>query len=968
MAGSIFVASSLLPLSGAGAGELKYEMPKGTPFDSDPAADHSVTRTFMVYGKDKAGREIPPKTVRITNNSKKTIYPIIRDPNSATATEGGKVGLYDPFDDVGREYRGYIGYKEGEKFYFGLKAGESILVRIPLVFWNGARIGLGTDGQFLVVGTKPDGKDIDQNPLRYRNASKRAIAPAEIDTNPRTKADTIRNGVVMWYRAEVEEAPNDDTEDQLAEWTIRDHTYLKTLGKEIPDSELVTLINYDVSNVDNLYLPVAMQVLDAWVVPQQTIGTNREKWIPGSMPESNGWTGSTDPIETLQDEIRKFTAKSNTYLGEYFGKEKPGWPYYNMPNVENDRNMPMKIPSGANIFAQSPLKNVQSSYKDGINFERDLYMLSSGGTEAISVAIGAEGGEKAGATKFKLSQSEAAKKLTFVKPGLLVTTDGGGVFADGTTVKAVNGREVTLSKALIGPTLGSVPKFARPNSDYAAESMIRLWFSWAEYYRKNWKSKNQQAPTADAQIRGTIAQGSATLEFSKEHPELVEGMAVRGKGLDDAMTEKGVHTGDAVILQIAGDKRSVILSQVAREAGNNEAYTFSPPRELRWTPKAGQPGYPLFTGKLNFPEHEREPSRDPYLFAQKVYLIMASMNQIGEPNNDSVCKYMQDVVGANMGFIFDAPGKASDDGKMVTSMIRDMIKSVLRGVTDFTEYPDAVDASNKHLVWYPDPSKRAGGMPFNVFNLDPFVWFVHVKLGFSGYGFSVDDDTADIGAGGANHLQISVAGPKGLDNPHEWTIQAPFGPLTDVPCRYSGPDDKVWAPGTIANVSPTQDKNVLITTQGACNMRDGDLVTIDQVGGTIRINDTFKVRHAKKESFEIVDQKTDKPIPFTGTYTAKTGRFGAPKQPYIDTGSDLARVFHRVTDDDALRTFQGTLVTVNGVSQNGKGVKFRVQRKGDSKEGHLILNTPLTNADGSPLIGGTYKFDFSGTASKEKKP
>ena len=71
-----------------------------------------------------------------------------------------------------------------------------------------------------------------------------------------------------------------------------------------------------------------------------------------------------------------------------------------------------------------------------------------------------------------------------------------------------------------------------------------------------------------------------------------------------------------------------------------------------------------------------------------------------------------------------------------------MIKSVLRGVSDFTKYPDAIE-NDKHVVWYPNPSLKRGKQDFNVFNLDPFVWFVHVKLGFSGYGFSVDDDTAD---------------------------------------------------------------------------------------------------------------------------------------------------------------------------------------------------------------------------------
>ena len=42
---------------------------------------------------------------------------------------------------------------------------------------------------------------------------------------------------------------------------------------------------------------------------------------------------------------------------------------------------------------------------------------------------------------------------------------------------------------------------------------------------------------------------------------------------------------------------------------------------------------------------------------------MASMNQIGQPNNDSVSKFMQDVVGANMGFIFTDAAKKTDDAQ-----------------------------------------------------------------------------------------------------------------------------------------------------------------------------------------------------------------------------------------------------------------------------------------------------------------
>lgn len=784
----------------------------------------------------------------------------------------------------------------------------------------------------------------------------------------------------MWYRAEISEAPNDDTEDQLAEWSIRDHAYLSNpkitarTNNQIPDNELVTLINYDVSNVDNLYLPVAMQVLDAWVVPQKTTGTgahpNRDGWEPGKLPEVNGWTGSIDKIDFLQQQIRAFTATpNNKLLGQYFGGK--GWPFYNMPNTE-EPNAPIKIPSGANIFAQSPIKAVRSSYSDGVHWKYDRYMLSSGGTEPISMAMGAAINSESSGTTLSLNPSEDPEKFKFIAKDFSITTDlKPNPLQKDTTITEVKGTQVILSKPLVGPTQNAVFTLTRPSQDYAAGAMIRLWYSWAEYYRKFWKQNTPNAPTAPTNIKGTMALRSATIDFNEAHPELVEGMAVDGPGLTDAMTEKDMHQGKAVILEIASDKKSVIVSQVARSASPADAqYTFSPPEKLLWTPaKDGDPGYPLFTDKFQFPQNQIEKERDPLEFAKQVYLVMASMNQIGLYNNNNICKFMQDVIGANMGFIFDEPAKQSDDGMMVTSMIRDMIKSVLRGVTDFTKYPDVVDQSGNHLSWYPDPAKPTGGMPFNVFNLDPFVWFVHVKLGFSGYGFSVDDDTADIGAGGANRLQITVAGPEGLQNLEEWGIQAPFGPLRNVSCTYSGPDQVDTLYSSIKDIVATPDNNIKIITEGQNSLKNDETVIIDRVNGVPAANGTFKVQHATKYSFEILNAQTGAPIPFSGAYktTPSPGRWGYPPRPYIETGADLTKVFYRVTGDDALGTFLGTFVSVNGVHQNKEGVKFRVEQLGTTDSGRLILNTPLTNADGTPLPAGTYPFDFFGGVSEKKR-
>jgi hypothetical protein len=424
---AVLTAASLLSPSTGAVADPTYLMPTGPgggqpddgiqPFDPNPAAPGSKTRQFLTYGVDPDGNSIPFKTLRITNNTGSTVYPIMRDPNSNTIQGSSTVGLYDPYDPANKEYRGYIGYEQGGKYYFGLEKGESILVSLPLVFWNGARIGIGTDGQYLTPSGLP-------NPLRYDPNAHRAIANAE------TSGDTIPNGVVMWYRAEIAQAPNDDTEDQLAEWTIRDHGYLvnpkitaKTNG-EIPDNQLVTLINYDVSNVDNLYLPLAMEATDVWVVPQKS-GTgptpNRTGWGPGSNPDVYGWTGASNTIDFLQTRIREFTADNNTLLGQYFGSKKQGWPFYNIPNPTNDPNAPLKIPSGANIFAQSPLKAVPSSYGNG-QWQNDKYMLSSGGTKPISATIGWAGGtpDQPGSDILHLNLAES-DKIAFLEEGYIVT-------------------------------------------------------------------------------------------------------------------------------------------------------------------------------------------------------------------------------------------------------------------------------------------------------------------------------------------------------------------------------------------------------------------------------------------------------------------------------------------------------------------------------------------------------------------
>lgn len=987
LAAALFAA--LCTTSFSRAADADYLMPTGPgggqpddglqPFDPNPAADGSRTRQFLTYGKDADGNAIPLKTLRITNNTTQTVYPIMRDPNSNVLDSNPAVGLYDPYDPPNKEYRGYIGYKENGKYYFGLKPGQSILVPLPLVFWNGARIGIGTDGRYL-ISTNP-------NPLRYDPNAFRTIADAL------QSPDTISNGVVMWYRSETSQAPNEDTEDQLAEWTIRDHTYLVNpqitarTNNEIPDNQLVTLINYDVSNVDSLYLPLAMAAEDVWVIPQGA-GTgptpNRSGWTPGSHPDAFGWTGAINPIEFLQSHIREFTKETNNaLLGRYFNGK--GWPFYNLPNPTHDPEAPIKIPSGANVFAQSPLYNTLTSYQDPDDWRSFKYMLSSGGTGPIFANVGGSAtADAAGSTVLHLNRDGYPEQFAFIQPGFGVEghppedPPTPNPIQAGTKVLSVNAADgtVTLNKPLVASSANCSFTFSRPASDYAVEAMIRLWYSWASYYRQHWRELNPAAPNAPVSITASISLHTATLTFNEPHPELVEGMAVTGPALDDVQTEVGKHQGNAVILEISSDKKSVILSQVADRNSVNETYQFHPPQELLWTPKSeADPGYPLF--ELDFSQDTLPAWHNPLEFSREVYLVMASMNQIGLPNNNTVMKFMQDIVGANMGFIFTNEAKKTDDAQMVIAMIRDKIKSVLRGVSDFTKYPDELDAEGNHIAWYPDPALHRGGRDFNVFNLDPFVWFVHVQLKFSGYGFSVDDDTADIGAGGASHLQLSIAGPGGLLNTAPWTIQAPYGPVKDVTAYYSGPasdnnGDTLY--NAISNISETTP--IRVTTPSPHHLANGDVIRIDQVAGPAgtNANGTFRIGNVGKTTFDLFDAATGSiPIASSGAYTGG-GRWSYPLHPYIDTigasmpGHNLTTVFYRVTGDDALGTFLGTFVSVKGVDRNrNSGERFRVWQLGRQDVGRLLLASDLTDAEGNLLPAGLYTFTFFG-ATEDAPP
>ena len=90
-----------------------------------------------------------------------------------------------------------------------------------------------------------------------------------------------------------------------------------------------------------------------------------------------------------------------------------------------------------------------------------------------------------------------------------------------------------------------------------------------------------------------------------------------------------------------------------------------------------------------------------------------------------------------------------------------MVKSVLRGVWNFTAVPEY--AANGKEQWYPNPSSPTPDATmdevpanFNLYNLDPYVWFVHDVQGLTGYAFSVDDDVAILHRPAPSWLRLRI--------------------------------------------------------------------------------------------------------------------------------------------------------------------------------------------------------------------
>lgn len=858
----------------------------------------------VLYAFSPAGTQDPSynqKTVTITNNSTKVVYPFFYDANSGQSPKGHDfpgMGSYDPYDPYNQGYRGYIGYTGSEgKEYFGLLPGQTITVPVPLVFWDSGRLYIATDSadflgngplqgnpylfafnntQAPVIASISPGSNVLTFPTIWNSPSWQTnqvnptpVTPAWLTQilkqgqtvtleasspggvggatlspgqNPgqlimsKNALDTFTNqqftlvfktpqptftyiasglplesgnisstkGLVMWYHSLKADTPQAVSQDQLTEWTFRGD-YLKTLPtaqttnsnpayNNILDPNLGVFVNsagYDVSYVDAMMLPVAMEVTDALV------GFNNNNNGKG---EPYGWAGSLLSIPAMQSAIKAFESANSPDLGTYFdvpgtpfASTNPGWPREFDPTPTNDIN----LPSGQNIFLQSSYissgRSIQSSpfpvlypNKSGAlqNLGFNYFNLTSA-TIPTTPAVPEPSSLAAGGC---ITTSDGPSSLVFtaadpdyanlkllqanVKAGLVFYATSTGTDMPAGTKYKVTGvtfdsgtgqATVTFDHNTVGSNHLNTYTFTRQITDYAATAIMNLWYAWAYYYANDgYKAFNLNAQAVPGQD-GTIANGNIlTLNDPSKVSNLVPGMLVTG----------GTLPTGATILAIDSANNKITLSATSA----NGTFSFAMPNIANILGNGDpQVQYLVDDIKATFGTSNTTANQ----FSQTLYDVMSafgtSLLNPNPINGPLSIQLMQNIIGCNTGFL-------KQSNLAIDVLLTNAIISLLRGVPDFTKAP-----WQSPSTWYPNPAapasdQNSGGnaVTFNAYNLDPFVWFVHVKLGLSGYGFSVDDGISFIGSNTSTkaNVQVSIGGPGGLPQRAPWNNLTQFGPVS----------------------------------------------------------------------------------------------------------------------------------------------------------------------------------------------
>jgi hypothetical protein len=263
------------------------------------------------------------KTITIHNNTNQTLFPFVEDVNIGQNPNNNNA-YYDPNDTPNIEYRLYAGYVAGGKNFLGIKPNASITLTLPMVFWNAGTIQVVADtpatrARFLQP-LNPGGNALGRPFLYNKSGAKEAVVPTTA---------TGEQGMELMYHTTNQSSKGviSDAPSQLLEFTITDPSVPN--GSAAP---FTNTVDYDISYINHLYLPVAIEA-------------NK----PGV-----GYVGTLKTLAQFDPAVQAF--ENGTILNGYFGGK--GWPFYYTSNPINptgpvNKNALIKLVGTQNIFSDN---------------------------------------------------------------------------------------------------------------------------------------------------------------------------------------------------------------------------------------------------------------------------------------------------------------------------------------------------------------------------------------------------------------------------------------------------------------------------------------------------------------------------------------------------------------------------------------------------------------------------------------
>ncbi len=329
-----------------------------------------------------------------------------------------------------------------------------------------------------------------------------------------------------------------------------------------------------------------------------------------------------------------------------------------------------------------------------------------------------------------------------------------------------------------------------PPTDPYTTKMTDLWYSWANYYVSQFPNASPPAFSATVSADTDKPADTRILTLASSRPDLAVGMSVTGNGISSLTTI-------LKIVPTAGQQMLYLSAPVPLANGQTATFQVANPQPIAYSNTPGLRTNLIIAGAFG-PD-----AAFARAFGATVYELMSNYSTV--PVNHSLLPNAMDVIyeaiGGNVGFLPDnVKGFTA-----ITADVRDLGKSALRGVPNFLTYPDQLksDADWRLGDWYPSPSVHQDGADYNVYNLDPFVWFVHQALGMSGYGFSFDDDVSDVGAGGSSALTVTYAsGPAANPIESQWFPSARWGAVTAKATIAPAPANSPYAGKSILTIEP----------------------------------------------------------------------------------------------------------------------------------------------------------------------